>query len=244
MAGRLFAAASLSVLLLAGCGNPRAEAAFEGQDRFEELPISQQKQLIDQYARNRGNVALPTVSSRSELAGLVDVFAQACIDGKADKARFQSVAAANGFRPSANTELNIRIGGYTKEKSFFGPTDQEITDYAMEKLKDDRGRYPVFDTKIGFKPSGSNAANLSNGRATLAWNKATNTTCTLTVKLPSDDAALAELQRVVNQRGIASGAPANTGLFGTGYILDSKTFITLGRQGMTAPTALTVLKMK
>ena len=245
MMRKLLAPAFVALLAVAGCGNERAVAHFDAISRFESLPIDSQKKLIDQYASDRSGKQsrLPMISSQAELARLADIFAQACIDGNGGQQQMLTVASANGFTAKGGQDLNIRIHGYSSTPQVAPQDRQPITDYALERLKDSQGRYPVLEGPIGFKSSAGNTV-LTNGRADLGWGQGANSVCTLTVRLASDDAALGQLQRVVTSRGIAAGAPADTGLFGAGYILDRKTFITLGRSSPDAPTNLNVTRLK
>lgn len=230
--------------VLAACANPEAEAYFDGIRQFEALPTAQQQALVNQYAAERTRVSLPLVSSSSELAGLADIFGDACVSGLADRERFGTVAAANGFRAKAGSALQVPLAGYLTSPTPPDPTiEQAITPYAREKLRRADGAIPYFTGKIGLAAASPNDASLSNGRAELAWGRGSSTVCTLSLRLASDDQALRELQRVVTARGIASGPPRGTGLFGEGYAIDRKTFVVLGRRSLTEPTKFSVMRL-
>ena len=226
-------------LPLAGCMGPSDGLSYEDGQRAKIQAYAAAKgQSVDP---DRGT---PVVSARGTIARYASIFRDGCLRTMPSFAGASEAFIAAGLRPVPQQRYQLRTNGYLPPDSqFIQGMSPPYREYALAN-PNAKGQVlwiiDVIDTQgktaTQTFTDGVVVAEITMGRSV-------NDICSVRLKTRDDDPLMAELQRVVNETGLASGPPRDTGLFGAGYTLDKKTFVTLGRQRRSSqsPTRLSAM---
>ncbi len=221
---------------LCACGDPNEPDFFTDEGKAE---------LVAQFrAAEDPDRETPVVRSNAQYERYLNLFRDACLVNVPDLAQSKVAFQNAGLRSVPTAQYTPSISGY------FAPTPANMATmsdiYAELSLSMQRedGMVPYI---LGFSgTSGATVSTYTNGVAVaeVSVGRAINDGCSVRIKSPSDTPLLTQLQRVVNETGLATGAPQNTGILGTGYILGTspQTFIHLSREARSdqSPTRITV----
>lgn len=220
-------------LTLASCQSTVSDSSQKSL-RGEELVQYKLDNYLNSVDPDKGT---PVVSSQAQIAKYVSLFANTCLKTLPDFASVSQAFAASGLQPVMVARYEPIIQGYTAPGSEFAQRFMQnmsptLRSYA-ETHKNADGKIPII-TDFWDKAAGGMAETYFDGVAVAEISKGpkTNDICSVRIKTRDDDRILAELEKVVNRMGLASGTPSRGGLLGAGYVIgrDKRTHITVGRQ--------------
>ncbi|PHO04372.1 hypothetical protein CSC82_06820 [Rhodobacteraceae bacterium 4F10] len=187
--------------------------------------------LADAYLNAENpDKSTPVVRSGSTLNKYANLFQEACLKTLPSFGGASEVFQKAGMRQVVVANHVPSIVGYMDNtEANRAQMSEQYADLAV-KLKRPNGEIPLI---TGFDTVAEGRKVFTDGVAVAEVSVARNINdgCSVRIKTSDDNVMLKELQRVVNETGLATGAPANTGLFGMGYVLNKKpqTMLTVGR---------------
>lgn len=226
-----------SLVLVAACGG---NSGSSGPDFFSD---EGKRELVAQYRNSEDpDAKTPVVRSKALYAKYANVFKTACLANINDLTAAPAIFANSGMRPVAVAQYKPSIAGYFDNTPANLSTMGKVYAELSVSMKRADGKIPYI---TGFSGSSSTSkAVFTDGTAVAEVNigKSINNTCSVRVKTPDDDPLVAQLGRVVNETGLASGPPRNTGILGLGYMIESKPKVLIsigrGRRSDQSPTYL------
>lgn len=230
------------VLTLAACGG---SPSGDKPDFFTEAGRAELAQAyLDAEDPDKGT---PVVTSRAKMTRYADLFQSACLAGSLSVAQAQAAFRAAGMRPMAVARFSPSVFGWIDESAAsFGQMGPALQGLSRAMRRDD-GKVPYLTGFTSSSREGNTAKVFTDGIAVGEVNvsRSVNDICSVRIKTRDDEPLLAELERVVRGAGYDVGRPADTGLFGRGYVLSRspQTMAVIGRTRRSdqSPTSMSLV---